>query len=125
MNEKPYVVKFLGTLNLLIAILALFLSISSLLPEFLQTFRSYTIIQIPFYSNRILSIFIYMFLLITSYGFLKFKRWGYWLTILYYSFFLIAYIIGYLQAKYTFVSMNLIVTFIEIIFIIPTNKYFK
>jgi hypothetical protein len=63
-------------------------------------------------------------LLIISYGYLKLKIWGYWLMIINSIFFLVVYIAFYQQSGQPFYCQNAIIAFIELVFIVPTRKYF-
>lgn len=122
-KENPLVVVFFGTLNLLIALFAIIVTITSVFLS-LKTLNISTL-PVPLFSNTITGIILYLFLLIVSYGFLKLEKWGYWLTVAYYILFIIAYIIGFLQNKYTFIGVNIILTVVEFSFILPTKKYFN
>ncbi|MFD3157349.1 hypothetical protein ACFIJ5_10880 [Haloimpatiens sp. FM7330] len=125
MNEKkPLIILFIGGINVLIALISILLSIaSSLFPGFLEHL-GFSIIPLPIFSHYIMQILLYIILLIASYGFLKLRKWGYWSMITYSTFFLIVYIIWGLQNKHLFLSTNFMLTFIELIFILPTKKYF-
>ncbi|WDU83058.1 hypothetical protein [Caloramator sp. Dgby_cultured_2] len=54
----------------------------ALIPGFLERFN-FTVIQLPIFINSITRALLSLILLIASYGFLKLKRWGYWLMIIY------------------------------------------
>ncbi|MCY6354803.1 hypothetical protein [Clostridium sp. ZS2-4] len=124
MSEKrPLIITFIGDINVLIALLSTLLSIASLFPGFLELL-GFSTIPLPIFSYDIMQLLLSIILLIASYGFLKLKRWGYWTMITYSIFFLLVYIIWCLQNKQLFLSTNFMLTFIELIFILPTKKYF-
>lgn len=119
MSEKrPFIVTFIGDINVLFASL----SIASLFPGFIESF-GFSTIPSPFFSNTIIPILLSIILLIVAYGFLKLKRWGYWLMITYNIFFLAVYIWS-IKNKQTYISTNIMMTVIELIFVLPTKKYF-
>ncbi|WMJ81532.1 hypothetical protein RBU49_04590 [Clostridium sp. MB40-C1] len=120
MNKKrSLIITFIGDINFLIALL----SIASLFPGFLERF-GFSIIQLPVFSHIIMRAIMSIILLIASYGFLKLKTWGYWLMVTYNMFFLVVFIISSPLNKYLIISTNVTMTFIELIFILPTKKYF-
>jgi uncharacterized membrane protein (DUF2068 family) len=118
-KNRPFIITFIGDINVLIALV----SIALLFPSFLEHL-GFSIIPLPIFLYGIMHLLLPIILLIASYGFLKLKRWGYWLMIIYDIFFLIVYIIWYLQNKQLFLFTNFMMTFIELIFILPTKKYF-
>lgn len=119
MNEKrPFIITLIGDISFLGALLSL---ISSLFPNFLSQFGLHTV-PLPIFSDTIIQVLLPLILIIASYGFLKLKIWGYWLLIIYDLFFLISNIIFYHQNKQLFQNVALI--FIELVFILPTLKYF-
>ncbi|WP_097027133.1 hypothetical protein [Clostridium peptidivorans] len=121
MNEKrPFIIIFIGGINVLIALISILLSI---FPDLLESL-SFSAIPLPVFSHDIMNIVLFIILLIASYGFLKLKKWGYWTMITYSTFFLLVYIIWCLQNKHLFLSTNFMLTFIELIFILRTKKYF-
>lgn len=115
-KNRPLIITFFGYISLLAALLG----IVALIPGFLERFN-FTVIQLPIFINSITRALLSLILLIASYGFLKLKRWGYWLMIIY-DFFLVAYIAFY--NKHLIASTNVIITIIQLIFILPTKKYF-
>ncbi|MCY6485445.1 hypothetical protein OW763_14015 [Clostridium aestuarii] len=123
-KNRPFIITFIGDISFLSALLSILLSIASLLsPGFLER-HNFSTIPLPIFSHHIMQILLYIILLIASYGFLKLKIWGYWLMITYNTFFLLVNIIWGLQNKQPFISTNVMMTFIELIFILPTKKYF-
>ena len=81
--------------------------------------------SIPIYSEGITRVLLPIIFLIASYGFLRLKSWGYWLMIVCNMSFLSVDIVWWLQNRQQHISMNFMSTIIEIIFIIPTIKYFN
>jgi hypothetical protein len=106
-KDRPFIITFIGDgyiLSAFLTILTLFTDIKPL-PNYLN---------IPL-SNDKLQILIAIIHLIASYGYLKLKRWGYWLVVsveLY-------YLVGW------FISKQIpIINIIGLIYILPTIKYF-
>lgn len=124
MSEKrPLIVTFIGDINVLFVSLSIILSIASLFPGFLENRGFSTISSSSFFSNAIVQLLLSIILLIAAYGFLKLKKWGYWLMITYDIFFLAVYIWS-IKSKQTYISTNIMMTVIELIFVLPTKKYF-
>ena len=121
MNEKrPYIVTFIGDIFLLSAILSLIIVI---FPDFIAKL-GFHMMPIPIFSVRIMSILLPTIALIASCGYLRLKKWGYWLIVIYCVFFLVVNIIWCLISKQLYLSLNFIFILIELIFIIPTKNYF-
>ncbi len=125
-KNRPFIITLIGDISFLGALLSI---VIALFPNFLKFSNSTQqsgiyLIPIPFFSQGITQILLPIILLIASYGFLKLKTWGYLLMIMYTIFFLIVSIIWSLQNKQLFFSQNIIETFIQLIFILPTGKYF-
>ena len=122
MSEKrPAIIILIGYIGVLGALL----SMVSLLPKFLQPFGShFTVILLPIFSNDIVQVLLTIILLISSYGYLKLKIWGYWLMVINIIFFLVVNIISFQQSDQLFLCQNLITTVIELVFIVPTRRYF-
>ncbi|BDR68569.1 hypothetical protein K144316041_p10720 (plasmid) [Clostridium tetani] len=121
MNKKrPFIIIFIGDTNILIALISIVLSTFPGLLEHL----GFSTIPLPIFSYNIMNILLSIILLIVSYSFLKLKKWGYWAMITYSTFFLLMYIIWCLQNKHLFLSTNFMLTFIQLIFTLPTKKYF-
>lgn len=120
-EKKPGIIILIGYLGFLGA----FLSIVSLFEKFLERFGfHFTVITLPIFSNDIVQVLLTIILLITSYGYLKLKIWGYWLMVINSIFFLVVNIILFQQSDQLFLYQNLITTVIELVFIVPTRKYF-
>lgn len=83
-NKKPLVI-LLGSINVIIALIGILLSIY---PNLLDKLN-FTELPLPFFSCDLIKIPLYIFLLISSYNFLKFKKWSYWAIIIYQIFFLL------------------------------------
>ncbi|WP_026887171.1 hypothetical protein [Clostridium beijerinckii] len=110
MNEKrPYMVTFIGDGYIISA----FLLTLSLFTDYVEPLPNY--LRVPL-SDMILNALIIIILLIACYGYLKLKRWGYWLIVSVELYYLLGWIISYKQVP--------IITIIGLIFILPTIKYF-
>lgn len=121
MNEKrPYIVTFIGDISLLAAVLSILVI---LFPDILGKY-GFGMVPIPIFSEGVMSILLSIILLMASLGFLRMKKWGYWLIVIYYTFFLVVNIIWFLQNKQPNLSTNFVFMAIELIFIIPTRNYF-
>lgn len=118
-ERRPLIITFIGYTY----ILGASVSILSLFPKLLERFGVY-VIELPILSNSIMQVLMPIILLIISYGYLRLKRWGYWLMIIDNIFFLVVYIIIYQQSKELFPFQKAIITFIALVFIFPTKKYF-
>ena len=119
-EERPFIVTFIGDC----AFLGALLSIISLFPNFSERFGIEFRI-LPVIPDGILRALIPIALLIISYGYLKLKRWGYWLMVAINIFFLVAFVIFSLQNEQQFFYQSIILEIISLIFILPTGKYFK
>ena len=122
-QKRPYIITLFGdynTLGAIILILSFFpvikrLPITVILPEYLNN------IPIPDYITKgILAVII----LAASYGYLGLKKWGYWLIVSENLFFLAAWFLSYVYNKPHLLAPSPILTIIELIFIVPTVKYF-
>jgi len=121
MNEKrPLIITFIGDISFLIALLSIIIAV---LQNFSVKF-GFHIVPFPIFSEGIMKILLPITFLIASIGFLRLKRWGYWLMIIYNTFFLLVIIFWWLQNEQIFISMSFVSTVIALIFIIPTRKYF-
>lgn len=123
--KRPFIITFIGDMCILGAIFFLL----SLFPKFAERFGVYfhslpNYLKIPGLSENIMRVLIAIILLIISYGFLKLKKWGYWLMVSINLFSLVSWFISYYENKPYFVSRNPISTIIALIFIVPTIKYF-
>jgi hypothetical protein len=94
--------------------------VAVLFPDFLKQFGFYTI-PVPVFSEGILKEIMPFIFLIAALGFIWLKRWGYWLLLIYNVFFMVACIALIPQNRQ---APNIIMTFIELLFIIPTKRYF-
>lgn len=118
--KRPALVTVIGDLNILCA----FLIIASFFqaPKFIEQF-GFSFIPIYSISDGIIRILEVISLLIISYGFLRLKKWGYWLMIAYNLFFLVISIISILSHNKQFATyfiqslLGLIITF-------PSKRYF-
>ncbi|MDF2548511.1 MAG: hypothetical protein K0R93_3409 [Anaerosolibacter sp.] len=125
-ENRPFIITFIGDGFILSA----FLVILSLFPEFIERFGIRfeplpTLLQIPILPAWIMKILAASILLIISYGYLRLKRWGYWLMVSVHVYFLAAWIVASLQSGQQSVYQNPIAIIIGLIFILPTIKYFN
>ena len=121
MNEKrPFIITFIGDLYFLGGLLSI---LALLFPNFLKPFGFYDMLSSTFLIY-IMKMLLPIIVLIMSYGYLKLKWWGYWLMVIYNMVFLIIGIISLVQPNQLLFPQNILSTFIELIFILPTKKYF-
>ena len=107
-KDRPFIITFIGDgciLSAFLSILSLFTGIEPL-PNYLN---------IPL-SNYILQILIAIIFLTVSFGYLRIKRWGYWLMLSVNLYFLAGWAISYKQIP--------LGPIIGLIFMLPTIKYF-
>jgi hypothetical protein len=119
-KNRPLIITYLGYLSILSALL-------SIIPIFTKNYGYFTS-PLPYFPE-IISILLSILLLIASIGFLRLKKWGYWLLVSYNAFFLIVYIIWSIQIWSIQNEMVTLFTYlmtkvISLIFIIPTMNYF-
>ncbi|MBZ9686303.1 hypothetical protein G9F72_008165 [Clostridium estertheticum] len=121
MSEKrPVLITYVRDLNFLNA----FLLIVSLFPKFTERFGIYSIPTLTF-SDGIIRVLMVIILLIISYGFLRLKRWGFWLMITYDIFFLVLPIILLLkQNGQSYYAQGLIPSVLGLLIALPTKQYF-
>jgi hypothetical protein len=120
--KRPVLVTFIGDLN----IFNIFLLIASFLPKpkFTEQFGIY-FSPTPTFLDGIIRILMVISLLIISYGFLKLKRWGYWLMIAYNLFFLIVSMAFLLkQNGQSYNTPGYITSLIGLIITFPSKRYF-
>ena len=120
-KKRPIIIEFIGGISFLGALLSI---VVLLFPNFSKQLE-FNAIPVPNFSVGIMQVVLPIILLIASYGFLRLKIWGYWLMVIYSMFFLIVFIIGLIQNKPLFGSQNFIGTFITLIFLLPTKRYFN
>lgn len=118
-KESSLIITFIGDVNFLIVLV----SIASLFPGFLERF-GFSSTQLTIFPYSMMQVLLAIILLIATYGFVKLKTWGYWLMVTYNVFFLLVFIISLIQNKYLINSTNVIITFIELMFVLPTKRYF-
>ena len=119
-EKRPMLITFIGDLNFLNA----FLMIVSLFPKFTERFGIYSI-PTPTFSDSIIRVLMVIILLILSYGFLRLKRWGFWLMITYDIFFLVLPIIFLLkQNGQSYYAQGLIPSALGLIITLPAKQYF-
>jgi hypothetical protein len=114
-KSRPLIITFLGDLSVLSALL-------SIIPIFTKKYGYFTS-PLPYFPE-IISIVLSILLLIASIGFLRLKKWGYWLLVSYNAFFFIIYIIWSIQNEKATLFTYLMTKVISLIFIIPTINYF-
>jgi len=74
-KDRPYIITFIGDMSILSAFVLIF----SLFPNFkgfVEPLPNYSKVPLP---DDIMTGLIAIVILVTSYGYLKLKRWGYWL----------------------------------------------
>ncbi|MFZ5353128.1 MAG: hypothetical protein ACOZCL_10460 [Bacillota bacterium] len=120
MSEKrPFLVTLIGDMSILSAlllILTLFPSLTSRLGIELGS----SII----FSNTISKGAISIALLVAAYGYMKLKKWGYWLMISIDILFLAVSIISAIQAVPQSTYTGIITSVVSLMFILPTKEYF-
>lgn len=119
-KNRPLIITFTGDIFFLVALFWLAVLI---FPNFLTRFGFY-LEALPDFSERIVMILISMALLIASVGFLKLKKWGYWLMVIYNTLSLAFSIIFWWLNGKMYLSQYFVITIIELVFIIPTKEYF-
>lgn len=121
--KSPILVTFIGDLNFL----NVFLLIISFFPKpkFTEQFGIY-FSPTPNFSEGIIRILMVISLLIISYGFLKLKRWSYWLMIAYNLFFLVVSIIFLLTKNMQSYNNTpgFITSLLGLIITFPSKRYF-
>jgi len=122
-QKRPYIITLLGDYNSLGAILL----ILSFFP-FMKLLGIYVIIpgylNIPYIPAEITKVLLAIIIIIISYGYLKLKKWGYWLIIGENLLHIVGWFITYQNIKQPYFVSSPITSFIELIFIVPTIKYF-
>ncbi|MBW9159470.1 hypothetical protein [Clostridium tagluense] len=120
-KKRPVIIEFIGGIAFLGALVSI---VIVLFPNFSKQL-GFDAIPVSNFSVGIMQVVLPIILLIASYGFLRLKIWGYWLMVIYSMFFLIVFIIGLIQNKPLFASQNFIGTFITLMFLLPTKRYFN
>jgi hypothetical protein len=125
-KNRPLIITFLGDLSILSVLLIV-------IPIFTEHY-GYFMSPLPYLSgitSIVLPISLSILVLIASIGFLRLKKWGYWLLVSYNTFFLIMYIIWCIQVwsisiqnEMVALYMCIITRVILLIFIVPTINYF-
>lgn len=118
--KRPALVAVIGGLNILSA----FLLIASLFPtpKFIEQ-SGFSFIQIHSISDGVIRILEVISLLIISYGFLRLKKWSYWLMISYNFFFLVVSIVSILSHNKQFATF-FIPSLLALIIAFPSKRYF-
>mgnify|MGYP000532946197 CR=1 FL=1 len=119
-ERRPYVVTFIGDMNILSALVWLIVTILYLLEIPGVIIKS----SYGFLSGAT-QLFLSIALLVISFGYLRLKRWGYWLLLTINICFLIVTIISLLQGKQQSLNLGIINAVISLLFIMPTRKYFS
>lgn len=120
-TKRPVLVSFIGDLNFL----NVFLLIASFFPKpkFAEQYGFY-FSPTPNFLEGIIKILMVISLLIISYGFLKLKRWGYWLMIAYNLFFLVLSMIFLLKQNRQSYTPGYITSLLGLIITFPSKRYF-
>lgn len=116
--KNPALVTVIGDLNILSA----FFIIASFFPKFMEQFGFY-IIPIHSISEGIIRMLEVISLLIITYGFLRLKKWGYWLMITYNLFFLVVSIVSILSHNKQF-DLSFIPSLLALNITFPSKRYF-
>lgn len=118
--KKPLLVTVIGDLN----ILSVFFIIVSFFPtpKFIEQL-GFSFLPIHGTSDGIIRMLEVISLLIITYGFLMLKKWGYYLMITYYLFFLVVSIISVLSHNEQFASF-FIPSLLALIITFPSKRYF-
>ena len=128
MSEKrPFIVTFIADGCIISAFILLLIA---LFPKLVERIGVYSAplpnyLKIPFLSEDIMKVLISIIFLITAFGFLRLKRWSYWLMVSINIYLLAGWAISYHQSKLQSAYINPISVIIGLIFIIPTIKYFS
>jgi hypothetical protein len=118
--KNPTLVTVIGDLN----ILSVFFIIASFFPtpKFIEQF-GFSFIPIHSISEGIIRILKVVSLLIITYGFLRLRKWGYWLMITYNLFFLVVSIVSILSHNKQFASF-FIPSLLALNITFPSKRYF-
>lgn len=118
-NKRPFIITFIGDMGILSAIL-LIISLFSNSIKSLEAYHG----SLSVFPNGMMRAVIPVILLIISYGYLKLKSWGYWLMITSNIVFLVISIVSSQLSDQQFPYVGIIMVTINLIFILPTKKYF-
>jgi hypothetical protein len=122
-QERSYIITLLGDYNILGAIIMILsltpaiklLPITVILPEYLKLFS----VPAGFVTG-----FLAILTLVAAYGYLKLKKWGYWLIVSEHLLFLAGWLFSYLHNRQNIFAPFPFSALIELIFIVPTVNYF-
>jgi uncharacterized membrane protein (DUF2068 family) len=118
--KNPILLTVIGDLNI---VSALFIAVSFFpTPKFIEQ-SGFSFIPIHSISEGIIRILEVISLLIIAYGFLRLKKWGYWLMITYNLFFLAASIVSVLSHNEQFASF-FIPSLLALQITFPSKRYF-
>ena len=118
-KQRPFIVTFIGDMTILGAVFI----IATLFPGFSERF-GIDFGASPVYSLSIVIAMMAIIFLISAFGFLKLKKWGYWLMVGMNIFFLLLHIILSLKLGLQPSVQDLLQGVISLLFIVPTKKYF-
>ena len=118
--KKPTLVIVIGVLNILSALF----KIASFfpMPKFIERFGFY-FVPIHSISEGIIRVLEVLTILIITYGFLRLKKWGYWLMITYSFFLLVVSIVSILSHNKQFVGY-FIPSLLALYITFPSKRYF-
>lgn len=119
-QKRPFIVTFIGDM----CILRAFIFILSLFPKLTEPVGMY-FEPLPTLADNTIRVLIAMMLLIAAYGYLRLKRWGYWLMVSINVYFLVGWIISFQNNQQQSIYQNPISLIIALIFIVPTIRYFN
>lgn len=114
-KNRPLIILFIGYLSVLSALL-------SIIPIFTKNYGYFTS-PLPYFPE-IISVVLSILMLIASIGFLRLKKWGYWLLVSYNAFFLIIYIIWSIQNKQATLLYYFTAKLILLVLIVPCLPIF-
>ena len=118
-NKRPFMVTFIGD----ISILGVVFLIATLFPSFLERF-GIDFGRSPVYSLSIVRGIIAAVSLIAAVGFLKMKRWAYWLLIANSVIFVVFDVVLSIKSGQQPSYVNVLYSIVWLLFIIRTRQYF-
>ncbi len=121
-KSRPNIITLLGDYNILVAVL-LIISCFPIL-NVVEITVQLPGLSIPNMKQEVTRILFAVVLMAIAYGYLKLKKWGYWLLISKNFILIVAWLIyNYQHQRYLFASFS-ILYLVELIYAIPTFGYF-
>jgi uncharacterized membrane protein (DUF2068 family) len=118
-EKRPFIVTLIGDISIFSAFIWIITSFLSLT----QKLEIYKGLGAGFILSA-LQVLLPIVFLVGAFGYLRLKRWGYWLLLTSNICFLVISIISSLQSQQQSSSISIIRIVISLLFIIPTRKYF-